>query len=186
MIYVNGGYTRMAQHCFAPREGWHWGETSCNFCCTNGGAKQLGQVMRYAAFNLWKVNVGESSWHQGRLAVIFLESGWSKSLFNFGEQFTSRLLAILWWCEDQYTKVVDKSICVGGYTQGTALQLLRVYIYKQNSLALVFSTGWFNFVCEYFNSPAKTIAISGPWGKFKRSVIWNLVWIKAGHPPFFS
>jgi hypothetical protein len=145
---------------FARGEGIHWGENELYFCCTNGGAKQLGQVMRYQP-SIHEGQVAESS-APGRLQ-LFLESA-DPSLFNFGDNLTVTPFGHLMVCEDQYTKVVDNHLR-GVTPQGQPYNFARLHLQTELAGACFSPDGSTLFVNVY--SPAKTIAISGPWGKFK-------------------
>jgi len=66
---------------FARGEGVHWGENELYFCCTNGGNKQLGQVMKYQPSKFEGTAKEQTSPGQVQL---FVEST-NASLFNFGD-----------------------------------------------------------------------------------------------------
>ena len=77
----------------------HWGEGEFYFCCTNGGQKQLGQVMKL---------VPSADGKQDKLQ-LFLESE-DKNLYNFGDNLTVCPNGHLLVCEDQYTDIIGNRI----------------------------------------------------------------------------
>ena len=145
---------------FARGEGIHWGDNECYFCCTNGGNKQLGQVMRYQP----SVYEGQQSENQapGRLQ-LFLEST-DESLYNFGDNLTVTPKGHLIVCEDQYTEVVDNHLR-GVTPQGEVYAFARLRTQTELAGACFSPDGSVMFVNLY--SPTKTLAIRGPWNKFK-------------------
>lgn len=144
---------------FARGEGIHWGDNELYFCCTNGGAKQLGQIMRYQP-SLHEGKNGENA-TSGRLQ-LFLESG-DPSLYNFGDNLTVTPKGHLLVCEDQYTKVVDNHLR-GVTPQGEVYNFARLLEQTELAGACFSPDGAVLFVNIY--SPAKTLAITGPWDKF--------------------
>ena len=144
---------------FARGEGIHWGDNELYFCCTNGGAKQLGQVMRYQP-SVHEGQDGESK-QPGRLQ-LFLESA-DKSLFNFGDNLTVTPMGHLIVCEDQYTEVVDNHLR-GVTPQGQAYNFARLRLQTELAGACFSPDGSVMFVNLY--SPTKTLAIRGPWETF--------------------
>jgi uncharacterized protein len=145
---------------FARGEGIHWGENELYFCCTNGGAKQLGQVMRYQPSQF----EGQSNESQapGRIQ-LFLESA-DKSLFNFGDNLTVTPFGHLMVCEDQYTAVVNNHLR-GVTPQGQAYPFASLHLQTELAGACFSPDGEILFVNLY--SPAKTLAIKGPWSSFQ-------------------
>lgn len=145
---------------FARGEGIHWGDGELYFCCTNGGKAQLGQVMRYrpSAFE----GKAEEAKQPGQLQ-LFIESA-DKSVYNFGDNLTVAPNGHLIVCEDQYTIIVDNHLR-GITPEGEIYALARLE--KQTELAgACFSPdGSTLFVNVY--SPTKTLAIRGPWEKFR-------------------
>lgn len=147
---------------FARGEGIHWGDGELYFCCTNGGAKQLGQVMRYQPSPL--EGQPKEDEQPGRLQ-LFVESE-DKSVYNFGDNLTVAPNGHLIVCEDQYTPIVDNHL--RGITPAGELYAFA-RLEKQTELAgACFSPdGSTLFVNVY--SPTKTLAIRGPWESFKTS-----------------
>lgn len=145
---------------FARGEGIHWGEDELYFCCTNGGAKQLGQVMRYQP-SAFEGKSGERD-APGRLQ-LFLESA-DKSLYNFGDNLTVTPFGHLIVCEDQYTEVVDNYL-QGVTPQGQPYHFARLRLQTESAGACFSPDGSVLFVNLY--SPTRTLAIRGPWESFK-------------------
>jgi secreted PhoX family phosphatase len=145
---------------FARGEGIHWGNNELYFCCTNGGAKKLGQIMRYAPSlserrSLEKDNPGKLS--------LFVESKNKQSL-NFGDNITVAPNGHLIVCEDQYTDQVDNHL-KGVTTSGQTYDFARIRLQTETAGACFSPDGSTLFVNLY--SPTTTLAITGPWDTFK-------------------
>lgn len=136
---------------FARGEGIHWGEDELYFCCTNGGAKQLGQVMRL---------VPSEDGTQDKLQ-LFLESQ-DKNLYNFGDNLTVCPNGHLLVCEDQYTVIVDNHLR-GVTPTGEVYNFARLHAQTELAGACFSPDGETLFVNTY--SPSRTLAIKGPWLK---------------------
>lgn len=142
---------------FARGEGVHWGDNELYFCCTNGGKKQLGQIMRY------QPSAHEGSSHKeqqtsGRLQ-LFLESA-DESLYNFGDNLVVTPFGHLIVCEDQYTDVVHNHLR-GVSPKGEVYNF--AYLRQQTELAgACFSPDGEVMFVNIFN-PSMTVAIRGPW-----------------------
>lgn len=136
---------------FARGEGIHWGEDELYFCCTNGGAKQLGQVMRL---------VPSQDGTQDKLQ-LFLESQ-DKNLYNFGDNLTVCPNGHLLVCEDQYTDIVDNHLR-GVTPTGEVYNFARLHAQTELAGACFSPDGETLFVNTY--SPSRTLAIKGPWLK---------------------
>ena len=134
---------------FARGEGIHWGEDELYFCCTNGGAKQLGQVMRL---------VPSQDGTQDKLQ-LFLESQ-DKNLYNFGDNLTVCPNGHLLVCEDQYTDIVDNHLR-GVTPTGEVYNFARLHAQTELAGACFSPDGETLFVNTY--SPSRTLAIKGPW-----------------------
>jgi len=132
---------------FARGEGIHWGNGELYFCCTNGGKKQLGQIMRF-----------EPNATGGRIQ-LFLESE-DSSLYNFGDNLTVTPQGHLFVCEDQYTDVVDNHIR-GVTPEGQVYDFARLHAQTELAGACFSPDGSVLFVNLY--SPTRTLAITGPW-----------------------
>ncbi|REL27740.1 DUF839 domain-containing protein [Thalassotalea euphylliae] len=141
---------------FARGEGIHWADNELYFCCTNGGAKQLGQIMRYQPSPVEGTSAEINE--PGRLQ-LFLESE-DKSLFNFGDNLTVTPQGHLIVCEDQYTDVVDNHLR-GVTPEGKLYDFARLHAQTELAGACFSPDGETLFVNLY--SPAKTLAIRGPW-----------------------
>ncbi|AIG00156.1 alkaline phosphatase PhoX [Alteromonas australica] len=136
---------------FARGEGIHWGEDELYFCCTNGGAKQLGQVMRL---------VPSEDGTQDKLQ-LFLESQ-DKNLYNFGDNLTVCPNGHLLVCEDQYTDIVDNHLR-GVTPTGEVYNFARLHAQTELAGACFSPDGETLFVNTY--SPSRTLVIKGPWLK---------------------
>ena len=137
---------------FARGEGLHWGMDELYFCCTNGGTKQLGQIMRYQP----QRSTGESG--EGRIQ-LFVESD-DASLYNFGDNLTVSPNGHLIVCEDQYTEVVDNHLR-GVTPDGDVYNVAKLHAQSELAGACFSNDGSVLFVNMY--SPTKTLAIKGPW-----------------------
>jgi len=134
---------------FARGEGIHMGEGELYFCCTSGGAAQLGQVFRF------RPAAGE----QGDALELFYESTDPES-FNFGDNLTIAPDGQLVVCEDQYPEVVENHL--RGITRdGTAYPLALLRTQTEWAGACFSPDGRVLFVNAY--SPTATLAITGPW-----------------------
>ena len=132
---------------FARGEGIHWGDGELFFCCTSGGAAKLGQIMR--------LRPGRS----GDRLQLFVESR-GKTMLDFGDNLTVAPNGHLVVCEDQYTKVVANRLI--GVTPGGATYVLAALTAQTELAGACFSPdGSTLYVNAY--SPAKTLAITGPW-----------------------
>ncbi|MFD2167685.1 alkaline phosphatase PhoX [Thalassotalea euphylliae] len=137
---------------FARGEGIHWGDNELYFCCTNGGRKQLGQIMRYQP-------QGDGV-EAGRIQ-LFLESV-DESLYNFGDNLTVTPQNHLLVCEDQYTDVVSNHLR-GVTPDGKLYDFAKLHVQTEPAGACFSPDGSTLFVNLY--SPTKTLAITGPWEK---------------------
>ncbi|MCF2949172.1 DUF839 domain-containing protein [Paraglaciecola aquimarina] len=143
---------------FARGEGIHWGDNELYFCCTNGGEKKLGQIMRYQPSK----NEGQSNegLTPGRIQ-LFLESV-DESLYNFGDNLVVTPFGHLIVCEDQYTSVKENHLR-GVTPQGEVYNFAKLNIQTEPAGACFSADGSTMFVNIY--SPTKTLAITGPWHK---------------------
>ena len=144
---------------FARGEGIHFGDGELFFCCTNGGAAKLSQIMRYRPSASEGQSGEESS--PGRLQ-LFVEST-DKAMLNFGDNITVAPNGHLFICEDQYSLVVRNHL--RGVTPNGELYDFALLNEQTELAGACFSPdGLTMFVNVY--QPAKTLAISGPWGAF--------------------
>jgi len=141
---------------FARGEGIHFGSGELYFCCTSGGAAKLSQIMRYKP-SASEGQVGEAD-APGRLQ-LFVEST-STVMLNFGDNLTVAPNGHLIVCEDQYTEVVDNHLR-GITPQGAVYSFARLHAQTELAGACFSPDGRTMFVNIY--SPAKTLAITGPW-----------------------
>ncbi|WDA39680.1 alkaline phosphatase PhoX [Erythrobacter sp. BLCC-B19] len=118
-------------------------------CCTSGGAKQLGQIL--------KLTVGQAG--QADMVELFFESE-STDQFNFGDNLTVAASGHLIVCEDQYTPVVDNHIR-GITPDGRAYDIARLTAQTELAGACFSPDGKVLFVNAY--DPTATLAITGPW-----------------------
>lgn len=130
---------------FARGEGIIFGEDELYFCCTNGGAKKLGQIMRYST----KQNT----------ISLFLESH-SKAAFNYGDNVCIAPNSHLVVCEDQYLDTVNNHI-KGVDNQGLTYDIAKVRWQTEPAGTCFSPDGSILFVNLY--SPTATLAIRGPW-----------------------
>lgn len=134
---------------FARGEGIHMGQDDLYFCCTNGGAKQLGQIFRLVP--------GRG---QGPDQVeLFFESE-STEQFNYGDNLCVAPSGHLIVCEDQYTDVVDNHLR-GITPAGQPYDLGRLQLQTELAGACFSPDGKWMFVNAY--APTRTLAITGPW-----------------------
>ena len=152
------GYTSGAA-LFARGEGLHFGEDEMYFCCTNGGAKKLGQIMRYKPSEF----EGESAEQQspGKLS-LFVESV-SEAAFNYGDNVAIAPNGHLIVCEDQYSDEVNNKLR-GVTTDGRLYDFAKVRWQTEPAGACFSPDGQTMFVNLY--SPTLTLAITGPWDQF--------------------
>lgn len=130
---------------FARGEGIIFGEEEFFFCCTNGGAKKLGQIMRYSPTD--------------DSLELFLEST-SPVDFNYGDNVCIAPNSHLIVCEDQYTEVKNNHI-KGVKKDGTTYDLARIRLQTESAGVCFSPDNTTLFVNLY--SPTMTLAISGPW-----------------------
>ena len=118
-------------------------------CCTSGGAKQLGQIL--------KLTPGLAG--APDMVELFFESE-SKDQFDYGDNLTVAPNGHLIVCEDQYTAITNNHIR-GITPAGQAYTLARLT--AQTELA----GGCFSPDCKtlFVNAygPTATLAITGPW-----------------------
>ena len=140
---------------FARGEGVQWVENELFFTCTNGGNKKLGQIMRY------RPTGNNSDKKQDGKIQLFLESN-NANLYNYGDNLTVTPNGHLLVCEDQYTEVVDNHLR-GVTPNGELYDFAKLNLQTELAGACFSPDGSTLFVNVY--SPAKTLAITGPWDK---------------------
>jgi secreted PhoX family phosphatase len=133
----------------ARGEGLHMGENAVFACCTSGGAKQLGQILKLTPGLAGAPDTIE----------LFFESQ-SIDQFNYGDNLCVAPNGHLIVCEDQYTDVVDNHIR-GITPAGAAYDVARLTAQTELAGACFSPDGKWLFVNVY--SPTATLAITGPW-----------------------
>jgi secreted PhoX family phosphatase len=149
---------------FARGEGIWYGANAGRgeffFTCTSGGAAKIGQVMRYRP-SRFEGQQGEAS-EPGRLQN-FVEST-STEMLNYGDNITVTPFGHLIVCEDQYTDVVTNYLR-GITPEGKVYPFALLHENTELAGACFSGDGSVMFVNIY--SPAKTVAITGPWKSFR-------------------
>jgi uncharacterized protein len=133
----------------ARGEGLHMGTNAVFACCTSGGAKQLGQILKLTPGLAGAPDTVE----------LFFESE-STAQFNFGDNLTVAPNGHLIVCEDQYTDVVDNHIR-GITPTGVPYTLARLTAQTELAGGCFSPDGNVLFVNAY--GPTATLAITGPW-----------------------
>jgi hypothetical protein len=133
----------------ARGEGLHMGERAVFACCTSGGAKQLGQIL--------KLTPGLAGAPDS--VELFFESE-SEAQFNYGDNLAVAPNGHLIVCEDQYTDVVDNHIR-GITPDGRAYTLARLTAQTELAGGCFSPDSKWLFVNAY--GPTATLAITGPW-----------------------
>lgn len=144
---------------FARGEGVHWADNELYFTCTNGGAKKLGQIMRYQP-----LSEQNSSEQNGGRIQLFLESDNVKN-FNYGDNLTVTPQGHLLVCEDQYTEVVENHLR-GVRPNGEVYDFAKLHLQTELAGACFSPDGSTLFVNIY--SPTMTLAITGPWDRERK------------------
>ena len=132
---------------FARGEGIAMGDGELYFMCTSGGAAKLGQIFRL------RFGAGSDK------LQLFFEST-DPSQLNYGDNLTVAPDGQLIVCEDQYTDVVDNHLRGIGL-DGVPYPLARLREQTELAGACFSPDGRTLFVNVL--SPARTLAISGPW-----------------------
>jgi secreted PhoX family phosphatase len=133
----------------ARGEGLHMGENAVFACCTSGGTKKLGQVLK-----LTPGIAGTSD-----MVELFFESE-STDQFNYGDNLTVAPSGHLIVCEDQYTEVQENHIR-GITPDGRAYTLALLRAQTELAGGCFSPDGKVLFVNIY--APTATVAITGPW-----------------------
>jgi secreted PhoX family phosphatase len=133
---------------FARGEGIWMGAGEFYFTCTSGGAARQGQVFRL-----------KPSLHGADALDLFYESP-AMAEFAFGDNLTIAPDGELIVCEDQYQS--EHTNHLRGLTRdGRAYEFAKVRVDSETAGACFSPDGRVLFVNVY--SPAKTLAITGPW-----------------------
>lgn len=147
---------------FARGEGIYWGDNELYFCCTNGGNKKFGQIMRYQP----SANEGKAGETKDPAKIqLFMES-MNEEFYNFGDNLTVAPNGHLIVCEDQYTDEVHNHLR-GVTPEGRLYDFARLTAQTELAGACFSPDGNTLFVNVY--APTKTLAITGPWEKFKNA-----------------
>ena len=145
---------------FARGEGIHFGDGEVYFCCTSGGPAKLSQIMRYRPSRFEGQPLESGS--PGRIE-LFVEST-DPAMLNFGDNLTVAPNGHLVVCEDQYSPTPDNHLR-GVTPQGALYDIGRLHEATELAGVCFSPDGATMFVNIY--KPAKTVAISGPWGAFR-------------------
>jgi len=133
---------------FARGEGIWMGEGELYFCCTSGGAAKLGQIFR----------LRPQASGPDRLQLFYESTDITQ--FNYGDNLTVAPGGHLVVCEDAYTDEVTNYLR-GITPAGVAYPLALLHAQTEWAGACFSPDGKTLFVNVY--SPAKTLAITGPW-----------------------
>jgi secreted PhoX family phosphatase len=153
------GYAKGAA-LFARGESIHWATNELYFCCTNGGKKQLGQIMKYIPSRF--EGKKEETNYPGQLS-LFVEST-DKLTFNYGDNICVAPNHHLIVCEDQYSETVNNHL-KGITPDGHIYDFAQVRWQTDPSGVFFSPDGSVLFVNFY--SPTRTLAITGPWQNFR-------------------
>lgn len=144
---------------FARGEGVHMGDGELYFCCTSGGAKKLGQVMRYRP-SRFEGQPGDKD--EPGLLALHVESA-DPATMHYGDNLTVAPNGHLIVCEDQGGDVVDNHLR-GVTPAGDTYPFARLRTQTETAGACFSPDGKTLFVNIF--SPTKTLAITGPWARF--------------------
>lgn len=145
---------------FARGEGVHWGDNELYFCCTSGGEKNLGQVMRYQP-STFEGKLEEND-APGKLQLFF-ESDDANTM-NYGDNIVVTPFDHLLICEDQYTDIVNNYIR-GLTPDGRPYPFAKLVVQTEPAGCCFSPDGKTMFVNVY--QPTMTLAVTGPWDSFK-------------------
>ncbi|HWH23003.1 MAG TPA: alkaline phosphatase PhoX, partial [Allosphingosinicella sp.] len=142
---------------FARGEGIHRGRGEYYFTCTSGGARRLGQIMRYVP-----------SPHEGRPEEerspgklhLFVESA-DPQLFEYGDNLTIAPWGDLVVCEDR--RLLQTNHLKGVRPDGRIYTIARLNASTELAGICFSPDGSTMFVNAYH--PGRTLAIKGPWPK---------------------
>lgn len=155
------GYARGAAK-FARGEGIHFGEGEFFFTCTSGGAKKMGQVMRYVPSP--REGTPDERLQPGRLQ-LFLESA-DDRIFDYGDNIVVAPWGHLFVCEDRYSD--DERNHLRGITPDGKVYAFARNVFRDNAelAGACFSPdGRTMFLNIYW--PGMTLAITGPWNALR-------------------
>jgi secreted PhoX family phosphatase len=144
---------------FARGEGIHFGDGELYFCCTDGGAARLSQIMRYRPSRF--EGTADENTEPAQLQ-LFVESA-DSAMLNFGDNITVAPHGHLIVCEDKEGDVVDNRLI--GVTPTGAVYPFALLRTQTETAGVCFSPdGGTMFVNVYH--PTRTLAITGPWRDF--------------------
>lgn len=147
---------------FARGEGIYWGRNELYFTCTSGGAKGLGQIMRYVP--------GTREGHPDEASApgrtqLFLESG-DASVLDYADNIAVAPWGHLIVCEDRYSDTRRNHL--KGVTPEGKVYTIGRNVFRENAelAGVCFSPdGSTLFVNIYW--PGITLAVTGPWASLK-------------------
>lgn len=147
---------------FARGEGIFWGRNELYFTCTSGGAKGLGQIMRYVP------GPREGQTDEGQApgkAQLFLESV-DDAVLDYADNIAIAPWGHIIVCEDRYSDT-KRNHLKGVSPEGKVYTIGRNMFRENAELAGVcFSPdGSTLFVNIYW--PGITLAVTGPWASLK-------------------
>lgn len=145
---------------FARGEGIYWGDNELYFCCTSGGKKRLGQVMRYQPS---KYEGKEDEKEMPAKLQLFFESQ-HKDQMNYGDNIVVTPFDHLLVCEDQYTNTFNNYIR-GLTPDGQPYPFAKLQVQTETAGCCFSPDGTTMFVNVY--QPTMTLAITGPWDSFR-------------------
>lgn len=147
---------------FARGEGIFWGTGELYFTCTSGGARNLGQIMRYVPGA--REGQSDEATAPGK-AQLFLEST-DASVLDYADNIAIAPWGHLIVCEDRYAK--DKRNHLKGVTPEGKVYTIGRNMFRENAelAGVCFSPdGSTLFVNIYW--PGITLAVTGPWASLK-------------------
>ena len=144
---------------FARGEGIHFGENELYFTCTSGGAKKIGQIMRYVP-SAEEGQPGEAS-SPGRLQ-LFVESS-ASDLLDYGDNLTIAPWGHLIVCEDRGGDPTENYL--RGVTPEGKLYTIGRHPGETELAGACFSPDGSTLFLNLY-SPGRTLAITGPWQSF--------------------
>ncbi len=147
---------------FARGEGIFWGRGELYFTCTSGGAKGLGQIMRYVPSQReGRPDEGDAP---GK-AQLFLESA-DAAVLDYADNIAIAPWGDIIVCEDRYSDT--KRNHLKGVTPEGKVYTLGRNMFRENAelAGVCFSPdGSTLFVNIYW--PGITLAVTGPWASLK-------------------
>lgn len=141
---------------FARGEGVHFGAGELYFTCTSGGAKKLGQVMRYVPGS--REGTPAEASQPGRLQ-LFVEST-SSDLLDYGDNLTVAPWGHLIVCEDRTNDPTENYL--RGVTPEGRLYTIGRHPGQTELAGPCFSPDGKTLFLNLY-SPTRTLAITGPW-----------------------